>query len=84
MVAPVFISDRTNHRALKTIPLFSNYDSSLYGVSAFWNQALHLLESRVAILCVRIENSGEVSYFVRLSLNELVSYVCMYSHWREI
>ena len=25
MVAPVFISGRTNHRALKTIPLFSNY-----------------------------------------------------------
>ena len=24
MVAPVFISGRTNHRALKTLPLFSN------------------------------------------------------------
>ena len=31
MVAPVFISGRTNHRALKTIPLFSNSKTSSAG-----------------------------------------------------
>ena len=30
MVAPVFISGRTNHRALKTIPLFPNSKSLFY------------------------------------------------------
>ena len=30
MVAPVFISGRTNHRALKTIPLFSNLNTLLW------------------------------------------------------
>ena len=49
MVAPVFISDHTNHRALKTIPLFSKSISAKNILFYFNKLHLHVLRNIPAL-----------------------------------
>ena len=70
MVAPVFISGRTTHRALKTIPLFSNYQSEIYSLTSIYDTKLSGAEYLIGKYLVMLTNV--VLLLRRLGLQNVV------------